>query len=133
MPVNKVAPRRGAKIASIVEVAWSLARENGIQLVSLHALAKEVGMRQPSLYVYFDSKHALYDAMFADGNRQLLARLDALDLPGDPRAAVKVFIRTFVDFAVEDRERYALLLQRPIPGFEPTPSSYEYAQEVLSL
>ena len=41
-------------------------------------------MRQPSLYEYFDSKHALYDAMFADGNRQLLARLDALKLPRDP-------------------------------------------------
>ena len=27
-------------------------------------------MRQPSLYEYFGSKHALYDAMFADGNRQ---------------------------------------------------------------
>ena len=46
-------------------------------------------MRQPSLYVYFDSKNALYDAMFADGNRQLLERLDALELPHDPRAAVK--------------------------------------------
>ena len=38
-------------------------------------------MRQPSLYEYFDSKHALYDAMFADGNRQLLARLDQLSYP----------------------------------------------------
>ena len=40
-------------------------------------------MRQPSLYGYFDSKHALYDAMFADGNRKLLERLDAVKLPGD--------------------------------------------------
>ena len=38
-------------------------------------------MRQPSLYEYFDSKHALYDAMFADGNRQLLERLDAAQAP----------------------------------------------------
>ena len=41
-------------------------------------------MRQPSLYEYFDSKHALYDAMFADGNRQLLERLDAVTLPAIP-------------------------------------------------
>src|SRR5438128_11581000 len=30
--------------------------------------------------------------MFADGNRQLLERLDALELPGDRRAAVKAFM-----------------------------------------
>ena len=72
MSHSKVAQRRESKIASIVEAAWGLAREHGIQLVSLRDLAKEVGMQQPSLYAYFDSKNALYDAMFADGNRQLL-------------------------------------------------------------
>ena len=35
----------------------------------LRDLAAMVGLRQPSLYAYFDSKHALYDAMFAEGNR----------------------------------------------------------------
>ena len=78
---DKVAQRRQAKVASIVAAAWKLAREHGIAGVSLHALAREVGMRQPSLYEYFDSKNALYDAMFADGNRQLLDRLDQLSLP----------------------------------------------------
>ena len=53
---DKVAQRREAKIASIVDAAWKLAREHGIAGVSLHALAREVGMRQPSLYEYFDSR-----------------------------------------------------------------------------
>jgi len=66
----------------------------------LHALAREVGMRQPSLYAYFDSKSALYDAMFADGNRQLLERLDAVQLPRNPRTALKKLMGAFVDFAV---------------------------------
>ena len=49
-------------------------------------------MRQPSLYEYFDSKHALYDAMFADGNRQLLERLDAVTFSREPRAALKQWL-----------------------------------------
>ena len=90
-------------------------------------------MRQPSLYAYFDSKNALFDAMFADGNRQLLERLDALKVPGDPRAAVKKFMQAFVTFALEDTGRCLLLFQRPVPGFEPSPESYAYAQKVLDL
>ena len=119
-------------MAAIVATAWELARAHGIAGVSLHALAREVGIRQPSLYAYFDSKNALYDAMFADGNRQLLERLDALKLPSDPRAAVRAFMRTFVNFALEDPPRCALLFQRPIPGFEPSVESYTYAQAVLT-
>ena len=119
-------------MATILEAAWKLARINGIGGISLHALAREVGIRQPSLYAYFDSKNGLYDAMFADGNRQLLERLEGIELPSDPRNAVKSFMAAFVTFAVEDPARCALLLQRPIPGFEPSTESYALAQVALS-
>ena len=128
---GKVAQRREAKVASIVESAWKLARENGVGGISLHALAREVGMRQPSLYEYFDSKNALYDAMFADGNRQLLDRLESTPMPRDPRAALKKYMRTFMSFAIEDAARCELLFQRHIPGFEPSAESYELAQQAL--
>jgi AcrR family transcriptional regulator len=128
---DKVMQRREAKVAAIVESAWKLAREHGIAGVSLHALAREVGMRQPSLYAYFDSKLALYDAMFADGNRQLLERLDLVKLPRDPRAALKKFLAEFVTFALKDPGRYELLFERHVPGFTPSPTSYVLAEEVL--
>ena len=129
--IGTVAERREAKVASIVAAAWELAREQGIGQVSLRALAREVGMRQPSLYEYFDSKHGLYDAMFADGNRQLLERLEGVELPPDPRAPTKRFLRELDDFAVEDPARYLLLFHRPIPGFEPSPAAYALAQQAL--
>jgi AcrR family transcriptional regulator len=128
---GKVAQRREDKVATIVESAWELAREHGIAGVSLHALAREVGMRQPSLYAYFDSKLALYDSMFADGNRRLLQRLDLVKLPRDPRAALKKFLAEFVSFALEDPARYELLFERHVPGFTPSPTSYVLAEEVL--
>lgn len=115
----------------IVAAAWGLARRDGIGGFSLRALAREVGIRQPSLYAHFDSKNALFDAMFADGNRRLIARLDDVALPGHPRAAVKAVLRAVVDFALEDPARCSLLFQRPIPGFEPSAESYGLAQDVL--
>ncbi len=130
--IGNVAQRRESRTAEIVAAAWELARVNGIGGLSLHALAREVGIRQPSLYAYFDSKIALYDAMFADGNRRLAERLDSLELPTDPRAAVKMLMREFIDFALDDTARCALLFQRPIPGFEPSAASYELAEDVLT-
>jgi len=71
--------------------------------------------------------------MFADGNRQLLARMDSLELPAaDSRAALKVVLGAFADFAVEDPARNSLLFRRVIPGLEPSPESYALAVDALS-
>lgn len=129
--IGKAQQRREERVGEIVATAWELAREHGIGGVSLHELARGLGIKQPSLYAYFDSKLALYDAMFADGNRQLLDRLAALEPPLEPRAAVKQFMGTFIDFAVEDHARYELLFHRPIPGFAPTPGAYALAEAAL--
>jgi AcrR family transcriptional regulator len=126
-----VALRREAKIAQIVACAWKLAGVQGVAAISLHALAREVGMRQPSLYEYFDSKHALYDAMFADGNRQLIDHLDALRVPKEPRAGLKRILHGFIDFALAEPARCELLFERHIPGFTPAPRSYALAEEAL--
>jgi AcrR family transcriptional regulator len=126
--IVRIAQRQERRVAEIVAAAWGLARVHGVGGFSLHALAREVGIRQPSLYAHFDSKHALFDAMFTDGNRQLIAHLDGLELPNDPRAALKVFAHAWVDFGLEDPARYALLFQRPIPGYQPSPDAYGYAQ-----
>jgi len=128
---NTVTEQREARTQQILRCAWQLAREHGAAGLSLRALAREVGIRQPSLYEYFDSKHAIYDAMFADGNQQLLERLRDLDLPADPRRALKVVLRAFVDFALEDCARCELLFERHIPGFVPSADSYSLAQDAL--
>src|SRR6476469_7724061 len=129
--VGKVAERREARSQEIVDVAWRLAAVDGIGGFSLRAVAREMGIRQPSLYEYFDSKLALYDAMFADGNRRLVACFDAVDMPDDPRRGLKALMRAFVEFAVEDIARQELLFARPIPGFEPSPEAYAPALEAL--
>ena len=118
-------------MATIVDRAWDLARDQGIAGFSLRELAGAIGMRQPSLYEYFDSKDALYDAMFADGNRQLLERLDALELVESSRAALKAGLRAFVSFALADAARAELLFQRHLPGFTPSAESYALAEQAL--
>ena len=50
----------------ILDAAWAIARERGLTEITLREVASRVGMRAPSLYSHFDSKLAIYDAMFFD-------------------------------------------------------------------
>ncbi|WP_307796722.1 TetR/AcrR family transcriptional regulator [Williamsia soli] len=129
---DRRAVRRAAKIATIVEEAWALSRADGLAGISLRDLADRVDLRQPSLYAYFDSKLALYDAMFADGNRQLLAYTADLTPTGNPEQDLTEFVSRIVRFSSDDVERHQLLFQRTIPGFEPSPESYAIAIEFLN-
>ncbi|MFL6026453.1 MAG: TetR/AcrR family transcriptional regulator [Friedmanniella sp.] len=120
--------RRAAALESIVETAWELARENGLGGLSLRDLARRLGMAPASLYSYIDSKHGLYDAMFAQGYRALLAR-EAPAHSDDLRTVLHNGAVFYVQFALEDPVRFQLLSQRTIPGFEPSEQAYALAQE----
>jgi AcrR family transcriptional regulator len=125
--------RREAKLAAIIEEAWRLAARDGLAAISLRDLAEAVGLRQPSLYVYFESKLDLYDAMFADGYRQLLDAVGTKRRKGDPRQVLSAFVADCVRFSSADPVRHQLLFQRTIPGFEPSAESFEIALEFYAL
>jgi AcrR family transcriptional regulator len=128
--LDRRARRHSATRDEILVAAWDLARTEGLAGISMRDLAARVGMRSPSLYTYFDSKHAIYDAMFAQGWRACMERNKALGkLPRNPRQALRRATRAWADFFVEDPERFVLLCQRTIPGFEPSPESYALALE----
>jgi AcrR family transcriptional regulator len=128
---DRRAERREATRAEILEAAWELARQQGLAGLSLRDIAAKIGMRPPSLYWYFESKHAIYDAMFAEGNLELLRRMAAQEWPDEPRALMRTTARIFVEFWSEDAARSQLLFQRTIPDFEPSAESYALAVEVL--
>jgi AcrR family transcriptional regulator len=110
----------------ILAVASGLARERGLAGWTLRDLARRLGMAAPSLYSYFASKDALHDAMFAQGNRELLAV--EIGRGGDLREQLGLGARVFVRFCVEDPVRYQLLFQRTIPGFTPSEESWALAR-----
>jgi AcrR family transcriptional regulator len=128
---DRRAERFEATRQEILDVAWGLVSADGLAGLSLRELGARVGLRAQSLYVYFPSKHAIYDAMFLEGNRELLDRRRSLELDADPVVALRQSARQFVDFCTEDLARYQLLFQRTIPGFEPSEESYAVAREVL--
>ena len=128
---DRKAERHEATRREILDVAWRLAAERGLTGWTLTDVAGAVGMRTPSLYVYFTSKNAVYDALFAEGYRQLAEGATAIDRSGAPLDLLRRTAHYFVEFCVADAARYQLLFLRTIPGFEPSPSSYEGAVDIL--
>jgi len=125
--------RREQTRRDIVDAAWQLSREQGLTGWGLRDLGARVGMRAPSLYVYFASKSALYDEMYAQGYRALrdsYQQLRASDAPAEEK--VHAGARLFFEFAVADSARMQLLFLPVIPSFAPSESSYALAVEVLS-
>ena len=66
-------------------------RSKGLAEFTLRDLAERVGMRAPSLYTHFESKHAIYDAMFGQAwsDYEQVALAELADLPQAPRAAIR--------------------------------------------
>ncbi|OIV39513.1 hypothetical protein BIV57_00690 [Mangrovactinospora gilvigrisea] len=89
-------------------------------------------MEPQSLYTYFHSKNALYDALFAEAYAELLSRQRAAAHP-DPQVAFTRIAHAFVHYCTEDPVRYLLLFQRTVPGFTPGPDGMRSAVEVLDL
>lgn len=62
---DRRAERHEATKAEIIDAAWEFCRARGLAGLSMRDLARRVGMQAPSLYSYFGSKDAIYDAMYA--------------------------------------------------------------------
>lgn len=116
---------------AILDAAWEVARADGIAGLTLRAVAHRVGMRAPSLYSHFDSKVAIYDAMFGQAWQAYEDSLAALDLPDEPREVLRAMARNYVAFSLADLPRYQLMDQRVIADFEPSPENYAPAVRVL--
>jgi AcrR family transcriptional regulator len=121
---DRRAVRRAATRDEILRAAWSLVRAEGLAALSMRDLAAAVGMRAPSLYQYFESKLAIYDAMFGQAMVEALAVVEDGIGGRQGREALRESGRALLLFTTGDPVRNQLLFQRTIPGFEPSPDSY---------
>jgi AcrR family transcriptional regulator len=123
--------RRAETIEELLEVAVQVMAEHGVGGLSLGEVARRMGIRPPSLYVYFDSKNAVYDAVFARGWVDVVQSMEnAMPEPeewADLKAYLLEFARTFVRWNVEHPVQAQLMSWRPVPGYEPSAEAYESA------
>src|SRR3712207_1464248 len=98
--------RRQETIEEVLDIAAEILAEQGVAGLSVGEVARRMGIRPPSLYVYFPSKNALYDALFARGAQMVLdhLRADEEAHSGEDRSLDAVLLnaaRTFVTWSVQ--------------------------------
>ncbi|MGY1915316.1 TetR/AcrR family transcriptional regulator [Blastococcus sp. SYSU DS0973] len=133
VPLDRRQRRRQETIEQVLDVAVEVMTEQGVAGLTLGEVARRMGIRSPSLYGYFDGKHALYDALFERGWRALLETLREADgawTGADPLAALREGATVVVRWAIEHPAYSALMFWRPVPGFEPSEAAYAPAVEL---
>ncbi|MEU8261849.1 TetR/AcrR family transcriptional regulator [Micromonospora sp. NPDC048999] len=123
--LNRRLIRRQQTIEEALDIAAAIMTEVGVGGLSMSEIARRLGIRQPSLYKYFPSLHAVYDALFARG----LARSHAAVLAAaEPQPAgvrrIRAGARAWVRWAVDNPALAQLLVWRPVPGFAPTEATF---------
>ncbi|MNI01203.1 Bacterial regulatory protein, tetR family [compost metagenome] len=125
-----MSPRAGLDTHTLVLAAAEIADEQGIEEVTLAALAARLGVRSPSLYNHINGLQGLRSLLAVHGLELLNAAIAAASegLKGD--AAVYAMGQAYVDFARKHPGLYETTLRAPEEGH----SELERASEqVLSL
>src|SRR5271169_243225 len=100
--------RRQSARETIVDAAWDLVHEEGLAALSLRDLARRAGITTPTVYAYFDSKNAIYDAMFGRAAAEFADWMAEPAEAPDPVAMLVLQAHRYVEFCIRDVARYQL-------------------------
>lgn len=130
--------RRQETIDEVLDVAVQVMVEEGVAGLSLSEVARRMGIQPPSLYKYFPSKIALYDALFLRASREVLETFRAAAANAKPGwAALIAGTEAIMRLGLDQQVAGQLLNWRPVPGFEPSPEAFapsvEFVQDVGHL
>jgi AcrR family transcriptional regulator len=114
----------------LLDTASWLLEQEGPEALTMRRIAAEAGCSTSVLYTMFGGKAGIAEALWREGFDRLNAALDAAT--GDhPLERLGAMGRAYRSNALANRSYYAVMFQRPIPGFEPSPEAYEASLKPL--
>jgi AcrR family transcriptional regulator len=123
---------RSQMVNAILEAARAVMQERGVAGLSLREVARRVQLQAPSLYAYFPSKAALYDALYLMAIRGYRTYKDrAVEGADSIWAHLEAWFVAYMEFAQEQPDLYQLAFERPVPGFVPSEESMAESRRLL--
>jgi AcrR family transcriptional regulator len=131
---DRRARRRQETIEEILDIAEAVMTEDGVNGLSLSEVARRLGVQPPSIYKYFPSLMAVYDALFDRGQRANLEVMRAAMADAQPGLdALIQGLEASGRWSLANRALAQLMFWRPVPSFEPTPDSMSPSREMVAL
>lgn len=133
-PTDRRARRREETLEEILDIAEQLMNEEGVNGLSLSEVARRLGVKPPSMYKYFDSLMAIFDALFERGQRQNLEAMRAAMADAEPGLdALLAGLDANGRWVMDHPATAQLLFWRPVPSFEPTPEAMAPSIEMVQI
>lgn len=118
---DRRARRRQETISEILDLATDVIGERGVNGLTLAEVARRLGVQTPSLYKYFPSLGAVYDALFARAAARNLEVLREGMAGGRPGLdSLSSGLEASGRWVLANQALAQLLFWRPIPDFEPS-------------
>lgn len=131
---DRRARRRQETIDEILAIATDLMTEEGVNGLSLAAIARRLGVQPPSLYKYFPSLRAVYDELFRRGQAEHLAVMRHAMADAEPGlTALTAGLEASGRWALANRALAQLMFWRPVPSFRPSPEAFAPSADMVTL
>jgi AcrR family transcriptional regulator len=132
--VDRRARRRQETIEEILDIATDVMTEEGVNGLSLAEVARRLGVQPPSIYKYFPSLMAIYDALFRRGQVEHLEVMRQAMAGADPGLeALTAGLEASGRWALANRAIAQLMFWRPVPSFEPSTEAFSPSVEMVAL
>ena len=109
-PLARAAPGGRRRLSEVIDAAAKVFAQRGYHGASTQDIADLLGMRQASLYYYFDSKEAALEAVCRDGGEAYVERIDRI-ARGSAAASEKV-AQVLFHHAAPERLDFTLVFLR---------------------
>ncbi|NRQ37171.1 TetR/AcrR family transcriptional regulator [Nonomuraea sp. NN258] len=123
MPGDVSTPKElGDLRQALLDAAVRVLHDQGAARLTLRRVADAAQTSTMGIYTCFGGRTGLLAAIYQRAFLALRDRLTAaLDGHSDPLARIRALASGYREFALEDPARYALMFERPLPDFDPSP------------
>ncbi len=113
----------GALRPALINAAEEILRNDGIEALSLRALARATGVTQAAPYSHFANKDELLAAVAEAGFQRLaLSMVDAATGQPDARGRIEKLIAAYIRFAVANDQLFRLMFSRELAEMKNYPT-----------
>lgn len=115
MPASVMTRRERQRIetrAELVAAAHAIVKDEGYEALTIRKLAERVGLATMSVYSYFADKQAILTAVAEDTFETLARRIERKE-PPDPIEALRVGLREYAVFGLENPNEYRTIFMTP--------------------